>query len=99
MDPTTDVSKLTTTTRGLLQQIVEQLVDDSSAVKVASLEGTQATIFEISVSAGDIRRVIGRRGRTADALRELLMSMGGKHARRYMLEVVEPTGRMTHVAI
>lgn len=77
----------------LMRQLVCSLVDDPGQVHVQALEGTHSTIFEVSVAPDDVRRVIGRRGRTADALREVLLNWGGKRGRRLLLEVMEPSFR------
>ncbi len=77
-------------TASLMELMVKALVDSPEAVRVQVVSGTQAVIFEVAVDPVDVRRVIGRRGRTADALRELLTNLGSKVGRRYMLEIVEP---------
>ena len=81
-------------TRDLVCNLVQAMVDDPKAVKVDMLEGTQATVFEVRVHPEDMRRVIGRQGRTADAIREILTNLGGKAGRRFMLELVEPSSRL-----
>ena len=81
----------------ILADIVRTLVDVPEAVRVQTLEGSQSTIFEVSVAPEDVRRVIGRQGRTADALRELMASWGGKCGRRLLLEVMEPTRRSDEI--
>jgi len=69
---------------------LRHIVDAPDLVEVREVIGTQATVLEVSVEPGDIRRIIGRQGRTAEALRELLIAIGGKEGRRYMLEILEP---------
>ena len=83
--------------QSLLTQLVQSLVDQPDEVRVEVLEGSQSTIFEVSVAPPDVRRVIGRKGRTADALRELMLSWGGKAQRRLMLEIMEPTRRQEEI--
>lgn len=78
----------------LIEMMIRALVDKPAAVSVQVVSGAQAVIYEVSVDAEDVRRVIGRKGRTADALRELLTNLGSKAGRRYLLEIVEPRGRM-----
>lgn len=79
--------------RVLLDLMVRALVDDPAAVQVDTLEGKQAVVFEVRVTSEDVKRIIGRKGRTADALRELMNCMGGKAGLRYLLEIVEPEDR------
>lgn len=76
----------------LLDLIVRALCDHPEVVQVQTLEGSQSTIFEVRVHPEDIKRVIGKKGRTADAVREILINLGSKAGRRYLLEIVEPAG-------
>lgn len=85
-------------TAGILEVLIRGLVDHPKAVKIGTLSADQATIFEVTVGPEDVRRVIGRRGRTATAVRELLQNLGAKAGRRYHLEILEPTFRMEEVA-
>lgn len=77
----------------LVELMIKALVDRPEAVAVQVVSGAQAVIYEVSVDPEDVRRVIGRKGRTADALRELLTNLGSKAGRRYLLEIVEPRTR------
>ena len=81
----------------LLHLMIRGLVDRPEAVKVDMVEGGQSVIFEVRVDREDVRRVIGRKGRTADALREIMTNLGGKAGRRYLLEIVEPAERFSVV--
>lgn len=74
----------------VLAHLVGELVDAPELVTIAPLEGMQAVIFEVKVAPPDVRRIIGRRGRTANAVREILGNLGSKAGKRYSLEIVEP---------
>jgi predicted RNA-binding protein YlqC (UPF0109 family) len=52
--------------------------------------GSSSTIFEVSVARDDVKRLVGRKGRTADAVRLLLGHLGAKVGRRYRMEILEP---------
>ena len=77
----------------LLNMLIRALVDFPNEVIVRPVAGSQAVIFEVGVHAEDVRRVIGRKGRTADALREILINLGSKARSRFLLEVIEPVER------
>ena len=81
----------------LLQLVVQALVDQPQAVRIEAISGSQAVIFEVKVDREDVRRVIGRKGRTADALREIMLNLGSKVGRRFLLEILEPEGRVEEV--
>lgn len=72
---------------------VRLLVDHPERVEVKEIQGSQITVIELYVHPSDVRRVIGRKGRIADALRELLVSIGGRSNRSYLFEIVEPVRR------
>ena len=92
MDPraTQNLSGNTREIAALLDLMIRALVDYPEDVLVQTLEGSQSTIFEVKVNPDDVRRVIGRKGRTADAVREILINLGSKAGRRFLLEIVEP---------
>jgi len=56
----------------VLTYVVGQIVDDPSQVEVAIIEqGPDEVLAEVRTGPGDMGRVIGRRGRTARAIRTL----------------------------
>jgi predicted RNA-binding protein YlqC (UPF0109 family) len=79
----------------LVDYLARSLVDDPTPVEVTE-EGTPAdTVFRVKVGPNDLGKVIGKKGRTAKALRTLLSAVAAKQDRKVMLEIVEParTGR------
>ena len=58
-------------------------------VHVRAIEGEQVTVFELRVHASDLGQVIGRQGRTADAIRTILSAVGMKLRKRFTLEILE----------
>ena len=73
----------------LVEQIARALVDHPDDVKVATVEGPQATVLELRVHPEDLGKVIGRQGRTAKAMRTLLGASGMKVRKRFTLEILE----------
>ena len=51
--------------RELVVFLAKALVDDPDAVEVKVVEEDRAYVFELSVAQGDLGKVIGRNGRTA----------------------------------
>ena len=66
----------------LIEQIVKELVDKPDEVTVTLVESERTIIYELHV--GDLGKVIGKRGRTAGALRMIISAIsakgGGKRA-------------------
>ena len=75
--------------RELVLVITRALVDDPEQVKVNVIEGSNSFVFELSVSKHDLGKIIGKQGKTADAFRTILSSIGGKARKRITLEIIE----------
>jgi len=75
--------------KDLVEFLVKALVDDPSEVNISEVKGEQATIYEVRVSKNDIGKVIGKKGRTAMAIRTILSAVSTKHGQRCELEILE----------
>ena len=73
----------------LIIYITQGLVDNHHAVSVNEIKAAQTPIFELKVAKQDLGKIIGRKGRTADAMRTILQSVAAKHERRMSLEIIE----------
>lgn len=56
----------------VLEHVVRSIVDDPEAVRVDGAEGRHRVRLEVTVGPGDLGRVIGRRGRTAQSIRTVV---------------------------
>jgi predicted RNA-binding protein YlqC (UPF0109 family) len=75
--------------KDLLIQIVKALVDNPEQVSVNEIEATHTTVLELRVAKEDMGRIIGKQGKTANAIRVLLNGASGKAGKRYVLEIVD----------
>jgi predicted RNA-binding protein YlqC (UPF0109 family) len=57
--------------RDVVEVVARALADKPDAVTVTEREGRGQTVVELTMAPGDLGRVIGRQGRTAQALRTL----------------------------
>ena len=73
----------------LIERIARALVDDPTQVAVTSTQDGDTTSLELRVAQEDLGKVIGRRGRTAAAMRALLSASAAKIDKRAVLEIVE----------
>jgi predicted RNA-binding protein YlqC (UPF0109 family) len=73
----------------LVELIAKSLVDNPDRVKVSELDGEQSSIIELGVAPEDVGKVIGKQGRTAQAIRIILGAAGMKLKRRFNLEIIE----------
>ena len=66
------------------------VVSDPEAVKVDQFEEDDGTVvLELSVAEDDYGRVIGRGGRTANALRAVMKAAAVREERRVLLDIVD----------
>jgi len=72
----------------LIKYIAQTLVDNPEQVYVNEIRGQQTTVLELKVAKEDIGKVIGRSGRTANALRTILNATSGKEKNRFILEII-----------
>jgi len=73
----------------LLAELVRGLVSEPGRVSVHESRDRDVVYLELSVSAGDRGRVIGRHGATADALRTLLGAVGHEQGVAVELEILD----------
>jgi predicted RNA-binding protein YlqC (UPF0109 family) len=64
-------------------------VDQSEAVIVTEINGSHTSIVELRVAKEDIGKIIGKRGRTADALRTIVNAVSSKANKRSRLEIID----------
>ena len=76
--------------RELLEYLARALVDDPEAVRVEQFHEDDGTVvLELSVGEDDYGKVIGRGGRTAQALRTIVKAAAVKDNRRVLVDIVE----------
>lgn len=60
------------TASAVLTHVVRSIVDDPDSVNVSSTESRGRVKLDVTVGPGDLGRVIGRRGRTAQSIRTIV---------------------------
>ena len=76
--------------KDLLEYLAKGLVDSPEAVSVDQFEEDDGTVvLELQVADDDVGKVIGRSGRTVNALRTVIRASSVKHGRRVLVDVVD----------
>jgi len=75
--------------KDLITEIVQAVVDQPEKVSVNEIGGSQTTVLELRVAKTDLGKVIGKQGRTAQAIRTILSAAAGKMRKNYVLEIFE----------
>lgn len=73
----------------MIETIAKMLVDMPDQVSVAEVAGENTTVIELRVAKTDIGKIIGKEGKTAKAIRTILLGAATKLKRRTVLEIVE----------
>ena len=74
--------------KDLVEYIAKSIVDEPEQVHVSEIEGENSVILELRVAPDDMGRVIGKGGRTANAMRRLVRVLAAKRDKHANLEIV-----------
>lgn len=75
--------------KDLIKEIAKALVDKPDEVNVTEVEGEQTSVLELKVAKDDLGKIIGKQGRTAQAMRTILGAASTKIRKRSVLEIIE----------
>lgn len=74
----------------LLEYMVKELVDSPESVEIEEEEEDEKTIiFKLSVAEEDLGKVIGKKGRTANALRVILRAASAKRGKSSIVKILD----------
>jgi len=73
----------------VLAYIVAELVDHPEDIAIEEVEDDQGVVLELRVHAEDVGKVIGKRGRTAKALRALVRAAGALDDEDVTVEILD----------
>lgn len=82
----------------LLLRIARSLVDQPEKVEVTEVQGNQCSIIELKVAKSEVGKIIGRHGRTAQAIRTILQAGSSRIKKRTVLVIVEEKNESFHKA-
>jgi predicted RNA-binding protein YlqC (UPF0109 family) len=73
-----------------IEFIAKHLVDSPESVVVEEITTEERKLtLSLKVKADDVGKVIGKQGKTAQAMRTLLTAVAAKEGKRAMLEIVD----------
>jgi hypothetical protein len=74
----------------LLEYLARQLVDEPDKVEVDQFDEEDGTVvLELAVAEDDYGKIIGKGGRTANALRTVVKAAAVKEGRRVLVDIVD----------
>jgi uncharacterized protein len=76
--------------RDLLEFLARSLVSDPAAVAVTEVEEVEGeVVLELEVAEDDLGRVIGRGGRVANALRNVMKAAATREDKRVVVDILD----------
>lgn len=75
--------------REFLEFIVKHLVDYPDQVALEQEDQDNKVTFKLKVGQGEVGKVIGKNGRTAQAMRVLLAAVAAREGKRAVLEILD----------
>ena len=71
----------------ILREIICNMVDDEDSVDIQASETGNSTMFFVKVAKSDLGRVIGKQGKTIQAIEHILSRWSGKYHLRLFMEL------------
>lgn len=79
---------MTQTVQATLVKLVKALVEYPEEVVITPIEGDGTVVFEVQVNQEDSGKVIGKKGRTINALRTIIRSSANTGTKKVIMELV-----------
>jgi len=76
------------TTRKMVEGLVKALVENPDEVVIKPIEGDNTVVLEIQVNPEDAGKVIGKKGRTINALRTIARAATGDSDKKVLMELI-----------
>lgn len=73
----------------LVSYIAQALVDHPDEVKTTRTDEDDSITVELTVAQDDLGKIIGKQGRTARAIRQVLAAAASKENKRSRLDILE----------
>lgn len=76
----------------LVKEIIDNLVDDPSKVKVEIIQSESMLLIEVRAGT-ETGKILGKQGTLATAIRTILKAIGAKEKKRYEFAVLQGNSR------
>jgi len=75
--------------QGFVEFVVKQLVDEPEQVTIETNDDEEQCLIEVRCAKPDMGKVIGKNGKTVDAIRALATSAGKRIDKRVRVEILD----------
>ena len=69
-----------------LKVIISNLVDNKEAIEINTIDNEKSVTFEVKVAQEDMGKVIGKQGRIAQAIRNVMKAVANKEHKKASVE-------------
>ena len=71
-----------------LKIIISNLVDNKEAIEINTIDNEKSVTFEVKVAQEDMGKVIGKQGRIAQAIRNVMKAVANKEHKKASVEFI-----------
>ena len=75
--------------RELVEFMAKALVDNPQHVEVTEIAGRDTSVIQLKATKEDMGKIIGKKGRNAQAMRIILNAASAKLGKRVVLEIID----------
>lgn len=72
----------------ILQTIIENLVDDKDSISINEVEEEKSIVFEVKVAETDMGKVIGKQGKIAQSIRNIMKAVAAREHKKISVEFI-----------
>lgn len=72
----------------LLQYLVSEVVEQPERLKIDHISTPKVELFYLSVSRKDLGRLLGREGRTVEAIRAVMQAVAARQGKETVIDVL-----------
>ena len=74
--------------KDILETIILNLVDNKEAVEIKEVEEEKSIVFEVKVAESEMGKVIGKQGRIARSIRNIMKAVATKEQKKVSVEFI-----------
>jgi predicted RNA-binding protein YlqC (UPF0109 family) len=71
----------------MILSIAKALVDDPDQIAISEIPGDNTVVISLKVASQDVGKIVGKKGRMANAIRTILTAASVKAKQRTVLEI------------
>ena len=73
----------------ILQIIIEGLVDEKETISINEVQGERSIVYEVKVSETDMGKVIGKQGKIAQSIRNVMKAVASREHKKISIEFMD----------